>query len=105
MQPFIRIGGLTLASYGILMSVALFAGYYLFAAELRRRKIVTPSPLLIMAILAAGALMFSRLYFLICSPRLRHRSCGIRLGGRQILSGGGTHHQQHPGLCIRGGAR
>jgi phosphatidylglycerol:prolipoprotein diacylglycerol transferase len=68
MQPFIRIGGLTLASFGILMSVAFFAGYYLLVAELRRRKIVSPSPLLIMAILAVGALMFSRLYFLICSP-------------------------------------
>jgi phosphatidylglycerol---prolipoprotein diacylglyceryl transferase len=89
MQPFIRIGGLTVASYGILMSVALFAGYYLFAAELRRRKIFTPSPLLIMAILAAGALLFSRLYFLISSP-LSHRTgytfYGAALGDICVLA-------------------
>jgi phosphatidylglycerol:prolipoprotein diacylglycerol transferase len=89
MQPFIRIGGLTLASYGILMSVALFAGYYLFAAELRRRRIVTASPLLIMAILAAGALMFSRLYFLICSPLSRgtgYTFYGAALGDICVLA-------------------
>jgi phosphatidylglycerol---prolipoprotein diacylglyceryl transferase len=89
MQPFIRIGGLTFASYGILMSVALFAGYYLFAAELRRRKFFTPSPPLIMAILAAGALLFSRLYFLISSP-LSHRTgytfYGAALGDICVLA-------------------
>jgi phosphatidylglycerol:prolipoprotein diacylglycerol transferase len=89
MQPFIRIGGLTLASYGILMSLALFTGYYLLAAELRRRRVVRPSPLLIMAILAAGALLFSRLYFLICSPLARgagYTFYGAALGDIGVLA-------------------
>ena len=89
MQPFIRIGGLTLASYGILMSVALFAGYHLFAAELRRKEIVRPSPLLVVAILAVGALLFSRLYFFICSPLSRgtgYTFYGAALGDICVLA-------------------
>jgi phosphatidylglycerol:prolipoprotein diacylglycerol transferase len=68
MMPFIHFGSLTFATYGIMVGIGLFVGYYLFSAELRRHHIGTANPLVIILILGVGGVLFSKLYFLIEFP-------------------------------------
>jgi phosphatidylglycerol:prolipoprotein diacylglycerol transferase len=68
MMPFIHLGPVRLAMYGIMMVTGMFVGYYLFSAELRRRRIEAANPLLIAVVLALGGLLFSKLYLALESP-------------------------------------
>jgi phosphatidylglycerol---prolipoprotein diacylglyceryl transferase len=69
MVPFIHIGHVAFATYGIMMATGMFVGYYMLRADLRRREIDLKPITLIIAICGSG-FVASKLYLGIESPRL-----------------------------------
>jgi phosphatidylglycerol---prolipoprotein diacylglyceryl transferase len=68
MMPFIHIGSWTLATYGMLIAFGFFVGFYLFAAELRRRDLTRVRPIVVTAVLCIAGIVFSKLYTILEEP-------------------------------------
>lgn len=69
MMPFIRIGPVTLASFGLCVGIAMFVAYFVLARDVERRGIRAPADLLIAVPCIAG-LIGAKLYHVIEDPRL-----------------------------------
>jgi len=65
MLPFIHIGSLQFASYGVCMVTGFFIGYYILRAELGRRNIGSINAIEIVFVLALCAMLSSKLYFVL----------------------------------------
>ena len=68
MLPFIHIGSMDFATYGICLVTGFFVGYYILRAELKRRAIVAVPALEVVFALALCALVCSKLYLAVEDP-------------------------------------
>ena len=68
MMPFIHIGPLTLASYGLCVGFAMLVSYFVLAKDLQRRVIHAPADLLVAVPCIAG-LVGAKLYHVLETPR------------------------------------
>ena len=69
MMPFIHIGPVTLASFGLCVGIAMFVAYFILARDVARRGIHAPADLLIAVPCIAG-LIGAKLYHVFEDPRL-----------------------------------
>ncbi|HEV2287454.1 MAG TPA: prolipoprotein diacylglyceryl transferase [Candidatus Acidoferrales bacterium] len=69
MMPFLHIGPFTLASFGLLVGIAMFVSYYVLARDVVRRGIRAPADLLVAVPCIAG-LIGAKLYHVFEDPRL-----------------------------------
>lgn len=69
MMPFIHIGPVTLASFGLCVGIAMFVAYFVLARDVRRRGISAPADLLVAVPCIAG-LIGAKLYHVFEDPRL-----------------------------------
>jgi phosphatidylglycerol:prolipoprotein diacylglycerol transferase len=68
MMPFIHLGSWTLATYGMLIALAFFVAFYLFAAELRRGGLNRVRPIVVTVVLCIAGIAFSKLYTILDDP-------------------------------------
>src|SRR5579863_422579 len=68
MMPFIHIGPFTIASFGLLVGIAMFVSYFVLAKDAARRAIQAPADLLIAVPCIAG-LIGAKLYHVFEDPR------------------------------------
>jgi len=64
MLPYIQLGPLRLWTYGLMLACGLWSAYYLFRAEVRRRRLPIDSGVLMLAIAIAG-ILGAKLYHVI----------------------------------------
>lgn len=64
MLPYVQIGPVRLWTYGLMLACGLWAGYYLFREEVKRRKLPL-NPDLMMLALGAGGIVGAKLYHLV----------------------------------------
>ncbi len=69
MMPFIHIGPVTIASFGLCVGVAMLVAYFVLARDIERRGIQAPADLLIAVPCVAG-LIGAKLYHVFEDPRL-----------------------------------
>lgn len=69
MMPFIHIGPVTLASFGLCVGIAMFVAYFVLARDVQRRGINAPADLLIAVPCIAG-LIGAKLYHVFETPKL-----------------------------------
>jgi phosphatidylglycerol---prolipoprotein diacylglyceryl transferase len=69
MMPFIHIGPITIASYGLCVGIAMLISYFVLAREVARRGIEAPADLLVAVPCIAG-LVGAKLYHVLEDPRL-----------------------------------
>jgi len=67
-MPFVHLGPWTLATYGMLIALGFFCGYYVFSAELRRRSLTRVQPILVVAALCLAGICFSKLATILENP-------------------------------------
>ena len=68
MMPFIHIGPITLASFGICVGVAMLISYFVLAKDMQRRGIHAPADMLVAVPCIAG-LIGAKLYHVLETPR------------------------------------
>jgi len=68
MMPFIHIGPLTLASFGLCVGIAMFISYFVLAKDMHRRAIHAPADLMVAVPCIAG-LVGAKLYHVLETPR------------------------------------
>ncbi len=68
MMPFIHIGPLTLASFGLCVGIAMFISYFVLAKDMQRRAIHAPADMLVAVPCIAG-LIGAKLYHVLETPR------------------------------------
>lgn len=68
MMPFIHIGPLTLASFGLCVGIAMFISYFVLAKDMQRRGIHAPADMLVAVPCIAG-LIGAKLYHVLETPR------------------------------------
>ncbi|MHB8754541.1 MAG: prolipoprotein diacylglyceryl transferase [Candidatus Acidiferrales bacterium] len=68
MMPFIHIGPITLASFGICVGIAMFVSYFVLAKDMQRRGIHAPADMLVAVPCIAG-LIGAKLYHVLETPR------------------------------------
>ncbi|MGB7081288.1 MAG: prolipoprotein diacylglyceryl transferase [Candidatus Acidiferrales bacterium] len=69
MMPFIHIGPITIASYGLCVGIAMLISYFVLARDVARRGIEAPADLLVAVPCIAG-LVGAKLYHVLEDPRL-----------------------------------
>ncbi|MGB6876252.1 MAG: prolipoprotein diacylglyceryl transferase [Candidatus Acidiferrales bacterium] len=69
MMPFIHIGPVTIASYGLCVGIAMLISYFVLARDVARREIQAPADLLVALPCIAG-LIGAKLYHVLEDPRL-----------------------------------
>ncbi|MGB6482644.1 MAG: prolipoprotein diacylglyceryl transferase family protein [Candidatus Acidiferrales bacterium] len=69
MMPFIHIGPITIASYGLCVGIAMLISYFVLARDVARREIQAPADLLVALPCIAG-LVGAKLYHVLEDPRL-----------------------------------
>lgn len=69
MMPFIHIGPVTLASFGLCVGIAMFVAYFVLARDVQRRGINAPADLLVAVPCIAG-LIGAKLYHVFETPKL-----------------------------------
>ncbi|MGC1105752.1 MAG: prolipoprotein diacylglyceryl transferase family protein, partial [Candidatus Acidiferrales bacterium] len=69
MMPFIHIGPITIASYGLCVGIAMLISYFVLARDVARRGIQAPADLLVAVPCIAG-LVGAKLYHVLEDPRL-----------------------------------
>ncbi len=69
MMPFIHIGPVTIASYGLCVGIAMLISYFVLARDVARRGIEAPADLLVAVPCIAG-LAGAKLYHVLEDPRL-----------------------------------
>ncbi|MFZ0639520.1 MAG: prolipoprotein diacylglyceryl transferase [Candidatus Acidiferrales bacterium] len=69
MMPFIHIGPITIASYGLCVGIAMLIAYFVLARDVARRGINAPADLLVAVPCIAG-LIGAKLYHVLEDPRL-----------------------------------
>src|SRR5579864_8365225 len=68
MMPFIHIGPITLASYGLCVGMAMLISYFVLAKDMQRRAIHAPADLMVAVPCIAG-LVGAKLYHVLETPR------------------------------------
>lgn len=68
MMPFIHIGPVTLASYGLLVGIAMLISYFVLAKDMQRRAIHAPADMMV-AIPCIAGLVGAKLYHVLETPR------------------------------------
>ncbi len=68
MMPFIHIGPITLASYGLCVGIAMLVSYFVLAKDMHRRGIHAPADLMVAVPCIAG-LVGAKLYHVLETPR------------------------------------
>lgn len=68
MMPFIHIGPITLASFGLCVGIAMFVSYFVLAKDMQRRGIHAPADLMVAVPCIAG-LVGAKLYHVLETPR------------------------------------
>ena len=68
MMPFIHIGPITLASFGICVGIAMLISYFVLAKDMQRRGIHAPADMLVAVPCIAG-LIGAKLYHVLETPR------------------------------------
>jgi phosphatidylglycerol---prolipoprotein diacylglyceryl transferase len=68
MMPFIHIGPITIASYGLCVGIAMLVSYYVLSRDMQRRAIHAPADLMVALPCMAG-LFGAKLYHLLETPR------------------------------------
>lgn len=68
MMPFIHIGPLTLASFGLCVGIAMFISYFVLAKDMQRRAIHAPADMMV-AIPCIAGLVGAKLYHVLETPR------------------------------------
>lgn len=68
MMPFIHIGPITIASFGLCVGIAMFVAYFVLAKDTARRGIRAPADLLVAVPCIAG-LIGAKLYHVLEDPR------------------------------------
>lgn len=68
MMPFIHIGPVTLASYGLCVGIAMLISYFVLAKDMQRRAIHAPADLMVAVPCIAG-LVGAKLYHVLETPR------------------------------------
>ena len=68
MMPFIHIGPVTLASYGLCVGIAMLVSYFVLAKDMQRRAIQAPADLMVAVPCIAG-LVGAKLYHVLETPR------------------------------------
>ncbi|HEV2223950.1 MAG TPA: prolipoprotein diacylglyceryl transferase [Candidatus Acidoferrales bacterium] len=68
MMPFIHIGPVTLASYGLCVGIAMLVSYFVLAKDMQRRAIHAPADMLVAVPCIAG-LVGAKLYHVLETPR------------------------------------
>ncbi|HVA17281.1 MAG TPA: prolipoprotein diacylglyceryl transferase [Candidatus Dormibacteraeota bacterium] len=68
MMPFIHIGPLTIASFGLCVGIAMFISYFVLAKDMQRRGIHAPADMLVAVPCIAG-LIGAKLYHVLETPR------------------------------------
>jgi phosphatidylglycerol---prolipoprotein diacylglyceryl transferase len=69
MMPFIHIGPITIASYGLCVGIAMLISYFVLAKDVARRGISAPADLLV-AVPCITGLVGAKLYHVLEDPRL-----------------------------------
>ncbi|HEV2314186.1 MAG TPA: prolipoprotein diacylglyceryl transferase [Candidatus Acidoferrales bacterium] len=67
-MPFIHIGPLTLASFGLCVGIAMLVSYFVLAKDMQRRAIHAPADLMVAVPCIAG-LVGAKLYHVLETPR------------------------------------
>jgi phosphatidylglycerol:prolipoprotein diacylglycerol transferase len=67
-MPFIHIGPITLASYGLCVGIAMLVSYFVLAKDMQRRAIHAPADLMVAVPCIAG-LVGAKLYHVLETPR------------------------------------
>ena len=67
-MPFIHIGPITLASFGLCVGIAMFVSYFVLAKDMQRRAIHAPADLMVAVPCIAG-LVGAKLYHVLETPR------------------------------------
>src|SRR5487761_537976 len=68
MMPFIHIGPITLASFGLCVGMAMLVSYFVLAKDMRRRNLHAPADLLV-AIPCIAGLVGAKLYHVLETPK------------------------------------
>lgn len=68
MMPFIHVGPITLASFGLCVGIAMFTSYFVLAKDMQRRGIHAPADMLVAVPCIAG-LIGAKLYHVLETPR------------------------------------
>src|SRR5579872_4233789 len=68
MMPFIHIGPITLASYGLCVGIAMLISYFVLAKDMQRRGIQAPADMMVAVPCIAG-LVGAKLYHVLETPR------------------------------------
>ena len=68
MMPFIHIGPVTFASYGLCVGIAMFVSYFVLAKDMQRRAIHAPADLMV-AVPCIVGLVGAKLYHVLETPR------------------------------------
>ncbi|MGB7023294.1 MAG: prolipoprotein diacylglyceryl transferase [Candidatus Acidiferrales bacterium] len=68
MMPFIHIGPVVLASYGLCVGIAMLISYFVLAKDMQRRAIQAPADLMVAVPCIAG-LVGAKLYHVLETPR------------------------------------